>query len=123
MDGRTYNHLPNWWKFDEQQMTISDNDGHCWSAKWEICSACEGKGRVVNPSIDSNGITPKEFNEDPDFAEAYFTGVYDEDCRTCKGAGKILVPACAEGEAMLDDVMYQIECDEVEHQAEIEMGC
>lgn len=50
-----------------------------------VCETCDGKGRHVNPSIDSNGITSSEFDEDPDFRESYFNGDYDVPCAECKG--------------------------------------
>lgn len=51
----------------------------------EVCHTCEGKGTTVNPAIDGHGISSEEFAEDPDFAEAYFRGDYDVQCRTCGG--------------------------------------
>jgi hypothetical protein len=55
-------------------------------AKYEVCGTCNGKGSHVNPSIDSNGITPEEFAEDPGFQEDYFAGVFDQSCNECHGA-------------------------------------
>jgi hypothetical protein len=55
-------------------------------AKFEMCTRCEGHGSYVNPSVDGNGITAEEMAEDPDFAEAYFDGVYDVTCAICHGA-------------------------------------
>lgn len=54
-------------------------------AKFDVCGTCEGRGSHVNPSIDRNGITEEEFNEDPDFRESYFSGAYDMQCVECKG--------------------------------------
>lgn len=67
-------------------------DGSCvvLHTKFEVCPACEGKGKTVNPAIDSHGISPEEFAEDPDFEEAYFNGFYDEQCYHC--SGKRVVP-------------------------------
>lgn len=56
---------------------------------WTICPACEGEGKTVNPSIDAHGLTSEDFADDPDFAEDYFSGRYDECCRACLGAGKL----------------------------------
>lgn len=50
---------------------------------WEVCGLCRGKGTVVNPSIDASGLTAEDFAEDPDFADAYFRGVYDIGCPRC----------------------------------------
>jgi len=54
-------------------------------AKFEVCGTCQGRGSHVNPSIDSQGITQEEFNQDPDFEEAYFAGAYDVTCNECGG--------------------------------------
>jgi hypothetical protein len=58
--------------------------------RFEVCPTCEGRGRHVNPSIDSHGISVEEFYEDPDFAEDYMSGVYDVPCYEC--GGKNVVP-------------------------------
>jgi hypothetical protein len=62
---------------DEEEITV-----HC---KYEVCSTCEGKGTHVNPSIDSNGLTAEDFDEDPNFKEQYFNGAFDVTCYGCKG--------------------------------------
>lgn len=54
-----------------------------------VCPRCDGEGKHVNPSIDSHGITREEFDEDPDFEEAYFRGDYDVTCYECKGANVV----------------------------------
>ena len=56
---------------------------------WVICPGCSGEGTCVNPSIDCNGLTQEDFDEDPDFAENYFGGLYDVSCAACEGTGKI----------------------------------
>jgi hypothetical protein len=79
--------------FEEATMTVGvtvyDNDGDSSTvrlpAKYEVCSTCGGKGSHVNPSIDAGGLTSEDFYEDPDFAESYFSGVYDVACHACKG--------------------------------------
>lgn len=53
--------------------------------RYEVCGRCEGTGKHVNPSVDGHGISAEEFAEDPDFKEAYFSGVYDVTCHDCKG--------------------------------------
>lgn len=60
------------------------------SFRWEVCGTCSGRGQHVNPSIDSHGISSDEFDEDPDFREAYFSGAYDVSCAECHG--KRVVP-------------------------------
>lgn len=57
--------------------------------KWIICVACAGEGSCVNPNIDAHGLTADDFRDDPDFADDYFSGRYDQRCRACKGSGKI----------------------------------
>lgn len=59
--------------------------------KYEVCGRCTGKGTHVNPAIDGHGITSEEFEQDPDFEEAYFGGVYDVPCYECKGKRVVLV--------------------------------
>lgn len=58
-------------------------------AKYEVCDCCEGHGKIVNPSIDGNGITQSEMAEilydDPDFLDNYMGGMYDVSCPECKG--------------------------------------
>ena len=56
---------------------------------WMICPACRGEGSCVNPSIDSHGLSQEDFDQDPDFAENYMSGVYDICCQACDGTGKI----------------------------------
>ena len=59
----------------------------------ELCWLCNGDGKHVNPSIDSNGITSSEMAEmGPEFEEDYFSGVYDMVCNACKGERWTLVP-------------------------------
>lgn len=53
--------------------------------KMQVCPRCDGKGHHTNPSIDGNGISAEEFYNDPDFAEDYFSGVYDVPCYECGG--------------------------------------
>ena len=62
---------------------------HC---HYEVCGTCHGKGHHVNPSIDSHGISSDEFYEDPDFAESYFRGDYNQTCVECHGNNVVPVP-------------------------------
>jgi len=50
-----------------------------------VCPTCKGTGSHVNPSIDGNGLTFEDFQDDPDFEESYFNGDYDVTCRDCNG--------------------------------------
>ena len=59
-------------KFDEDRMVMiftascEDEEGD-WEdevelpARFEVCHTCDGKGKHVNPSIDSHGISSEEF--------------------------------------------------------------
>src|SRR5277367_5213950 len=73
-----------------------DADGeeteHSLPAKFEVCPRCGGEGSHTNPSIDGNGLTRQDFDEDPDFEEAYFRGDYDVRCEECKGTRVKAVP-------------------------------
>lgn len=55
------------------------------SAGFTVCPTCDGHGKHVSPSVDANGIGQDEFDDDPDFAEAYFGGRYDVPCYQCSG--------------------------------------
>ncbi len=54
-------------------------------ANFEVCDRCNGTGKHVNPSIDGNGLSREDFDQDPDFEEAYFRGDYDVSCSVCRG--------------------------------------
>ena len=110
--------------FDEKRMmfTLETGEGEDIEipAKYEVCGTCDGKGRHVNPSIDSHGITREDFDEDPDFAEGYFNGDYDVPCNECHG--NRVAPVVDEGRAtpeqvkaaydkMEDDANYYAECE------------
>jgi hypothetical protein len=60
--------------------------------KWGVCDVCNGNGTHVNPSIDCGGLTAKDFARDPDFAEAYGRGEYDQPCNKCGGRTTVPVP-------------------------------
>lgn len=85
---------------DEKRMIAKaelwDEDGDEFEAevpfKWDVCQTCNGKGKHVNPSIDSHGISPEEFDQDPDFAESYHRGDYDVPCYECGGRRVVAMP-------------------------------
>lgn len=70
--------------------TVEDEDGleveHTVHLKFAVCDTCDGRGSYVNPSIDSQGLTAEDFADDPDFAEDYRRGSYDQSCAQCGGA-------------------------------------
>lgn len=65
------------------------------TARRAVCPSCEGEGKYVNPSVDSQGLTADDFNEmGDDFADDYMSGAYDVKCSQCGGQGT--VPNCSE---------------------------
>jgi DnaJ-class molecular chaperone len=47
-----------------------------------VCPTCNGGG---TQDIFSNGVPNRYFDEDPDFAEDYRSGMYDKTCEECHG--------------------------------------
>lgn len=82
-------------EIDENSMTLSLYHGEEKigevSFEWEVCPTCRGSGSHVNPSIDRQGIDPAEFRRDPEFADQYFSGAYDQTCSQC--GGRRVVPS------------------------------
>ena len=56
-------------------------------ARYVVCGTCDGKGKHVNPSIDSHGIGEEEWDRDwsHEDKENYHSGMYDIQCNECKG--------------------------------------
>jgi hypothetical protein len=93
-------------KIDEERMTITfmldQDEGEpldcVFPFKFDVCGTCDGKGKHVNPSIDSEGITGSEMEElGPEFMEDYMGGVYDVPCAEC--GGQRVVPVVDEDRA------------------------
>ena len=84
-------------------------------SKFEVCPRCEGEGTHVNPNIDGNGLSREDFEEDPDFEEAYFAGHYDVTCEECKGLR--VVPVVDEEKT--NPKLLKLWQDEQQMQAEI----
>ena len=103
MDSRDFAKIERKWhgNVNEAEMTCEitvtnyDNDveeTHCGIPfKYRVCDLCNGKGKHVNPSIDSNGLTSEDFDQDPDFCENYFNGAYDVSCYKCGGSRVMVV--------------------------------
>lgn len=80
---------------------LYDNDGNSYSyafpAKYEVCNRCGGDGHHLNPNIEceGGGFTASEWRDacedDPEFEEHYFGGMYDITCSKCKGKRVMLV--------------------------------
>jgi len=95
MDSREYaKERDKWWaSLDVDAMIatveLEDQEGEELEIKvpfkFEVCPTCHGRGRHVDPAIDSHGITPEEFTDDPEFAQAYRAGRYDVPCFDCGG--------------------------------------
>lgn len=75
--------------------TLIDDHGdeteHKLPSCWDICPRCSGNGTHDHP-VFSNGLSQEDFDEDPDFKDAYMRGEYDVVCGECNGSGKVLVP-------------------------------
>lgn len=96
-------------------------------AKRIVCPLCNGKGSHVNPSIDSHGLTREDFDDDPDFAENYFSGMYDVPCYRCNGRNVCLVVDEEKCDKHLLAYFRRVEEDERQYNAmcasELRMGC
>ncbi len=99
-------------------------------ARLVVCGTCNGKGSHVNPSIDSHGLGQEDFDEDPDFAEAYFSGHYDVTCYDC--GGQNVVPEldedrCTPEQKQALETHYEWQREEARYEAECRMermmGC
>jgi hypothetical protein len=89
--------------------------------RWTVCPTCDGKGSHVNPSIDCDGLTASDF-EDEEFKESYFSGVYDVVCAECNG--NRVVPELIDPEdiKMLNEYHSEMWEYEAERAAERRMG-
>ena len=75
-------------------------------AVFEVCPRCSGKGTIVNPSVDGNGLTAMDFEDDPDFRRDYFSGVYDIRCPSCNGE-RVIPEVAFEDLTTQQDGVYQ----------------
>jgi hypothetical protein len=108
MDRRDYER-PWWAQVDKGRMVAEvarDYDERVWIPfEYEVCDLCGGKGTMVNPNIDRNGLTHEDFDEmGPEFEEDYFRGVYDQPCARCDGDRVMPVPTTAEGIQLVDEI-------------------
>lgn len=120
-------------EFDQNKMiiTFEYDDGenepieYTLQCDFVVCEYCRGQGKYVNPSIDSHGISPEEFDEDPSFREDYFSGRFDVKCQACKGQRVLPEPKTSDSKAFKvwrelceDRAAYARECE-----FERRMGC
>jgi hypothetical protein len=90
-----------------------------------VCPLCDGEGKHVNPSLDSNGLD-REDREDEEFMHMYMNGGYDVPCYSCKG--NKVVRGLDEGNCTEEqlkefyDQQQQAHDSYLENQAELRMG-
>jgi hypothetical protein len=103
------------------RFTVMDDLGyevtHTMPGKYEVCPRCEGSGKHDHPAF-SNGITQEEFDEDPDFREAYFEGHYDVTCEECRGLRVVVEPDEAALNAEMKAALEQHRAAEAEEARE-----
>ena len=95
--------------------------------KYELCDLCNGEGKHVNPSIDCGGLSREDFDEDPDFAENYMSGMYDVPCNQCHGRTTVKVvdydKLTPELRLAYDRQLQDLSDERAEHMAELAAGC
>jgi hypothetical protein len=66
---------------DDEEVEVS------FPLHYEVCPACDGHGKYVNPHIDAHGITAEEFDRDWSYQDRsnYLSGMYDVTCTKCSG--------------------------------------
>jgi len=116
------NEIPTIWMDDAMGVEMEVELPWCWG----VCHTCNGKGSHVNPSIDCNGLSADDFADDPDFAEEYMSGTYDQKCSRCNGRTTIPVvdhDACTDEQRAAWEQQQQDDADsEATRMAEIRMG-
>lgn len=82
---------------------------------FDVCEVCQGKGRYVNPAIDSHGITADEWSDwDDEEREGYISGRYDITCEECGGIR--VVPVV--DKQRCDPVLYKRVMDHIRREGE-----
>jgi len=124
MDHRERSYYPSYVKQNHKNMTIEiELDAiESYPAEYSVCPDCNGKGKYVNPAIDSHGLTAEDFAADPDFEDGYHSGRYDIRCRSCNGMRVILVPKTDEGKAAIQECIDEDRAYRAEIAAERRMG-
>jgi len=89
---------------------------------YKVCGLCRGPGAVVNPSIDSGGISGEDWDcWDDDEQDHYMRGSYDVPCPECKSnrvVAEINVAALTDAQKKTLAVIEEWEEDDAAHDAE-----
>lgn len=110
--------------FERIAESFNEEFGRTPPMRWKVCPACNGRGTMTLKRI---AISADAFDEDPDFAEDYFNGVYDEACDECRG--RTTVSVIDEDRLTADEKEWVEEwwADERDYRALVEMerrmGC
>ena len=114
------------WRLEDAGITprLVDEDETVFTVRirMDVCPLCNGRGKYVNPSIDAHGLSREDFDEDPDFAEGYFSGVYDVRCELCQGENVVPVPLDPKVSTVIDEAAYDAWQSRAEMLAEMRMG-
>lgn len=105
---------------------LEDGSEYQLPTRWVVCPVCNGEGSHVNPAIDAHGLSAEDFAEDPDFAEDYMAGAYDQPCNRCQGrttAREVDVDRIpAEYRALYERQLRDEAADRAMHIAELRAG-
>lgn len=125
-DHRVWAYRERWWiDVDRGRMRASINNPEAdveedddrmvvWiPIRYEVCETCGGRGTYVNPSIDADGLTSEDFEEQgEEFTEMYFGGGFDVRCGECQGEKVVPVPTTGDGQRMVDELMSERHYDD-----------
>jgi len=78
-------HLQNYLESFQEDLQSDGTQFRGVSTEIVICGDCEGRGVMT---LRPFAFTADDFAEDPDFADDYRDGFYDEPCDTCDGLGR-----------------------------------
>jgi RecJ-like exonuclease len=94
-----------------------------FSARWVICSACEGcatdRGRSVE--CDGGGFTSSEWAEqDDEFKQDYLAGRYDRPCTYCNGLGRVQEIDEEQVQGWREKILYKEYCRQLQDNYDID---
>ena len=108
------------WVKEILDLRAVEYDERTIAIKYEVCTLCSGKGKVVNPSIDASGFSPYSQLD----LEDYLSGHYDVTCPRCEG---LRVEAFPKFTGELKKAMDEIKREEEDYVRtvanELKMGC